>query len=69
MVDFKKLSLRHKVFKALNNALENGYNFIKGEPIRIAYDIINHNSELENKEPKDLVEFIIKWQKEKQNAK
>jgi len=57
--------IRTLVFQALENAKENGYDFVRWPPENIAIDILMYDAPLHQSgaTPDQLVPFIIEWQK------
>jgi len=61
------MSLKERIFEALDNAVENGYDddFRAMGDLELAVDLVTYSSDLEDEEPEDLVPFIAEYRKEK----
>ena len=58
-------NLKELVFEALNNALENEYDFRLTNPVEVAADLVDYDASFEYDRPVDLVVHIVAWQKSK----
>lgn len=59
--------LREKVREALDNALDNGYQgfLTLTSDYRVACDLMEFNSELEDESEVEIIPFVKEWRKEK----
>lgn len=57
------MSLSDRVFEALNNALENGYDELKSmSPVEVVGDLMEYDTDLEDEEVGSLLLLIREWQ-------
>ena len=57
------------VSEALNQALENGYDFTYEKPTVVAADLTDCHSDFNGDDVLALVPFVVAWQKERRSGK
>lgn len=56
------MALAERVFRALDHALENGYeNFLQLPATEVANDLLDYDADLENEDPAKLAPLVSAW--------
>lgn len=68
---YKQMKLRKIVFKALNNALEGGWDERDRDPKSVALDLANYSEDVEDycaddgtKIEREIMPLVVEWQKQ-----
>jgi hypothetical protein len=56
------IMIREQVFRAMDNARDNGYDESHTDPLDVAMDIVTCDADLEREEPETLVPYVREWQ-------
>lgn len=62
------INMQELINELLENALTNGFDQSKSNPLDVAEDLVRFSSEVEMENPEDLVPYIEDWQKRKRNG-
>lgn len=56
------MNLQERVFEALSNAIENGYDLERWAASEVVGDLRSYCSDLEGCDPEELLPHVIEWQ-------